>query len=224
LRIAVLQHRLRTHERMDLAAMLAQAEHAAEEGVQVLIFPRIPGLGGDRGLLDAFFRNVTERAPGVTTVRPHWRYRGEGDPVPFLSGLGRTLVFDGDDCIDPRWFPVIQESACDALVWLFDPEDALQAEAALELALDASLHIAPLVVIATCTGAARGIKAHGVGAIVHLGEIVAEGGNGEELLIADVPRPSGLAERPRTLPQPAPVLQQRLAAHRSGGAPTRGRA
>lgn len=205
--------------------MLAQSERAAEEGVQVLAYPRVPGLGGDLALLDAFFRNVTERVPGLTSVRPRWRYRGEGPLKPFDSGLGRTLVLDGDDCIDPDLFGPILEAGCDALVWLFDAEDALQAEAALELALDASLRLAPLVVIAAVTGSARGITAHGIGAIVYLGEILAEGGGGgggEELLVADVPRPSGFVERPRTLPEPAPVLAQRLAAHR--GDPThRGR-
>jgi hypothetical protein len=208
---------------MDLAAMLAMSEHAAEDGVQILIFPRVPGLGGDLGLLDAFFRNVTERAPGVTTVRPRWRWRGEEPPKSFDSGLGRTLVLEGDDCIDPDLFPEIQELGLDALVWLFDPEDALQAEAALELALDASLHLAPLVVIATFTGSARGVAAHGIGAIVQLGEIMVEGGNGEELLVADVPAPAGFPERPRRLPLPAPVLQQRLAAHQTGTGHKRGR-
>jgi hypothetical protein len=202
---------------MDLAAMLAQAEHAAEQGVQVLVFPRVPGLVGDRGLLDAFFRNVEERAPGVGFVRPNLRHVGEGPLVPQATALGRTLVLDGDDCIDPELFASIQESACDSLVWLFNAEDPLQAEAALELALDASLHLAPLVVIATVTGHARGVLAAGIGAIVHLGELHAEGGEGEELIVGDVPSPGGFPERPRSLPDPAPILLQRLAAHRAAG-------
>jgi len=195
--------------------MLAQSEHAAEEGVQLLVFPRVPGLSGDTGLLDAFFLNVTERVPGVTTVRPRWRYSGEGPLTPFDSGLGRTIVLDGDDCIDPALFGPIQGTGCEALVWLFVAEDDLQAEAALELALDASMHLAPLVVIATVTGKVRGISAHGIGAIVHLGEILVEGGSGEELLVADVPKPAPFVEKPGRLPSPAPVLVQRLAAHRA---------
>jgi predicted amidohydrolase len=202
---------------MDLAAMLAQSEHAAEEGVQVLVFPRVPGLVGDRGLLDAFFRNVEERAPGVGLIRPNLRHPGEGPLRPQATALGRTLVLDGDDCIDPALFAAIQESACESLVWLFNAEDPLQAEASLELALDASLHLAPLVVIATVTGHARGVLAAGIGAIVHLGEILAEGGEGEELVVADVPSPAGFEERPRSLPEPAPILLQRLSAHRAAG-------
>lgn len=195
--------------------MLAQSEHAAEQGVQVLVFPRVPGIGGDRSLLDAFFRNVEERAPGMAWISPMGPTPGEEPFKPRATALGRTLALDGDDCIDPAHFALIQESGCDSLVWRFNAEDPLQAEAALELALDASLHLAPLVVVATITGSARGLHAAGIGAIVHLGEILVEGGSGEELLVTDAPLPAGFTERPRTLPGPAPVLTQRLAVHRS---------
>ena len=197
--------------------MLHQSELAAEEGVQVLVFPRVPGLGADQSLLDAFFRNVEERAPGMAWVRPYPLSTGEARLECRDTALGRAIALDGDDCIDPAHFACIQDSACDALVWRFIPEDALQAEAALELALDASLHLAPLVVLATVTGSMRGIAAAGIGAIVHLGEIVAEGGSGEELVVADVPSPAPFSERPRTLPTPAPILAQRLAAHIQAG-------
>lgn len=204
--------------------MLALSESAAEDGIQVLIYPRVPGLAADRTLLDAFFRNVAERAPGMAWVRPRWRFSGEGPLVPTDTALGRTIVLEGDDCIDPALFPAIQQAGCDALVWLFDAEDALQAEAALELALDASLRLAPLVAIAAVTGQARGIDAHGIGAIAYLGEILVEGDSGDELLVADIPAPAGFVERPRSLPEPAPVLQERLAAHRADGGtrPARG--
>ena len=197
--------------------MLAQSEHAAEQGVQVLVFPRVPGLGGDRTLLDAFFRNVEERAPGMAWVRPAGSMVAGDAFAPLATALGRTIALDGDDCIDPDRFAAIQESACDTLVWRFNAEDPLQAEAALELALDASLHLAPLVVVATVTGNSRGIHSAGIGAIVHLGEILAEGGSGDELLVADVPSPAGFTERPRSLPGVAPVLAQRLAVHRKAG-------
>lgn len=218
MKIAVIQHRLRAHERMDLAAMLAASERAAEEGVQVLVYPRVVGLSAHPGLLDAFFRNVEERAPGMARVSPPMRHR-EGEPLEtHLTGLGRTLVLAGDECIDPALFEEIQAMQCDALVWLFDAEDALQAEAALELALDASLHLAPLVIVAAVTGRARGMSGHGIGGIVHLGEIASEGGSGDDLLVARVPAPSGFVERPRRVPDPAPILLQRLAAHRAHAA------
>jgi predicted amidohydrolase len=200
---------------MDLAAMLAQSEQAAEQGVQVLVFPRVPGIGGERSLLEAFFRNVEERAPGMAWISPMSPSPGEEPGAPSPTALGRTLALDGDDCIDPAHFARIQESGCDTLVWRFNAEDPLQAEAALELALDASLHLAPLVIVASITGSIRGIHASGISAIVQLGEILVEGGSGDELLVADVRSLGGFPERPRTLPEPAPLLLQRLAVHRS---------
>jgi hypothetical protein len=198
---------------MDLASMLSLSERASEEGVQVLVYPRLTGISAHPGLLDAFFRNVEERAPGMARVTPSMRHR-PGEPLePHTSGLGRTLILDGDECIDPALFEQIQALRCDALVWLFDAEDPLQAEAALELALDATLQLAPLIVIAAVTGHGHGMSAHGIGAIVNLGEIVSEGARDDDLLIARVPAPAGFVEPPRRLPELPPILQQRLAAH-----------
>lgn len=193
--------------------MLTVSEHASEDGVQVLVIPRVPGLS-QSGLLDAFMRNAAERAPGVSLLSPALRYMGVGPLEPRPTGLGRTLILWGDDCIDPALFEQIQQLECDALVWLFDAEDALQAEAALELSLDASIHLAPLVIVAAANGRARGFCVHGVSGIAYLGEIVSEGGSAESLLVADIPAPGGFPERPRTLPDPAPVLAQRLSLHR----------
>jgi hypothetical protein len=217
MRIGVIQHRLRTHERMDLAAMLAVSERASEDGVQVLVYPRVPGLA-QSGLLDAFLRNVAERAPGMALVVPALRYTGTGPLVPHLTALGRTLMLWGDDCIDPARFEEIQGLRCDTLVWLFDAEDALQAEAALEFALDASQHLAPLVVVAAANGHARGFSSYGVSGIAYLGEIVSEGSSADALLEARVPAPAGFPERPRSLPDPAPILLQRRSAHRARSA------
>ena len=192
--------------------MLAASERASEDDIQVLVFPRIPGLT-QSGLLDAFLRTVAERAPGMSVVSPPLRYKGAGPIEPHLTGLGRTVMLWGDDCIDPAHFEEIQGLQCDALVWLFDAEDPLQAEATLELALDASIHLAPLVVVAAVNGRARGMSAYGVSGIAYLGEIVSEGGHADDLLEARVPAPAGFPERPRSLSEPAPILLQRLAAH-----------
>lgn len=194
--------------------MAAASEQASEDGVQVLVYPRIPGLSAHAGLLDAFFRNVEERAPGMVRVTPPMRHRPDEPLEPHLTGLGRTLILGGDECIDPALFEAILALGCDALVWLFDAEDPLQAEATLEFALDASLHLAPLIVVAAVSGRARGLVGYGGGGIAYLGEIVSEGSNSQELLIAHVPAPAGFVERPRRLPEPAPILLQRLAAHR----------
>jgi len=192
--------------------MLAASERASEDGVQVIVFPRVPGLT-QSGLLDAFLRTVAERAPGMSVVAPPLRYTGTGPIEPHLTGLGRTVMLWSDDCIDPAHFEEIQGLRCDALVWLFDAEDPLQAEAALELALDASLHLAPLVVVSAINGRARGMASYGVSGIAFLGEIVSEGGHADDLLEATVPTPAGFPEHPRSLPDPAPILLQRLSTH-----------
>lgn len=214
MRVAVVQHRIRTHERMDLAAMLALSERASEEGAQVIVYPAVPGLSSGTMLVPAFLRNVEDRAPGITAVSPFVAKREGGAPAVMRTALGRTLVLAGDECIDPGVFAEIQALACETLVWQFDAEDELQAEACLELALEASLTLAPLLLVAAVTGSARGIDVHGTSAIVLLGEILAEGGAGEDLLVADVPAPDVAPEHGKRLPEPAPILRQRLAAHR----------
>lgn len=213
MRIAVVQHRIRTHERMDLAAMLALSERASDEDAQVIVYPCVPGLDAGTTLIPAFARNVEERAPGTTMISPCAASHRTGPPEAVPTALGRTVVLAGDDCIDPDLFSLIREMGCEALVWQFDAEDALQAEACLELALEATLTLAPLVVVASVLGIARGVDARGTSAIVHLGEILAEGGPGEDLLVADIPARSTAPGLGKRLPELAPILQQRLAAH-----------
>ena len=212
MKVAVVQLRIRVHVRMDLAALLAATERAADEGADVIVYPYAPWITG-QPLLEPFFTNVEQRAPGITWVRPSWRYSG-GAMEARATGLGRTVTLEGDDCIDPTTLALGRALDCDALVLLFDAEDELQAEAVLELALEASVTVAPLVVIASLTGEARGVAQHGVSAIVHMGEILAEADPDDEVLMADVPRTSAPLERGHSLPEPAPVLAQRVAAHR----------
>jgi hypothetical protein len=214
MRLAVIQHRLRTHLRMDLAALLSASERAFEEGARAIVYPRLPDAEVDPALLDALFRNIGERCPGLAWVTPRIRHRPGEQLECRPTVLGRTLVLLDDDCIDPALFPAIQELGCEALVWLFTAEDDLQAEAALETALDASLTLTPLVVVAAVTGEARGAHAHGTSAIAHLGELLAEGGSGDDVAVADLAIPAAWVDRARRLPELAPVLAQRLAAHR----------
>jgi hypothetical protein len=133
LRIAVVQHRIRTHERMDLAAMLALSERACEEGAQVIVYPCVPGLSAGATLVPAFMRNVEDRAPGMTAISPCVALSRTGPPTAVPTALGRTIVLAGDDCIDPGLFERIRSQEPDALVWQFDAEDDLQAEACLEI-------------------------------------------------------------------------------------------
>ncbi len=213
MRIAVVQHRIRTHERMDLAALLSLAEQAEDEGADVIVFPCVPGLTYESGLMTAFAENVVERAPQVSIVASCAAVDRSGHQLPVLTRLGRTLLLSGDDCIDPLFFQPVEAMDLEALVLQMDTESPLQAEALLEFALDASLSQAGLVLTACLTGEARGVKSFGGSAIVHLGEILAEAGSGEDLLIARVPVPVPLPARRGPRPVLPPVLAQRIAAH-----------
>jgi hypothetical protein len=197
---------------MDLAALLSLSERAADEEAGIIVYPRIPGLGSGVGLVEAFTQNVTERAPHVAFVAP------ASDAVPphrpSMTRLGLTLVLGGDECVDEALFPEIESMGLEALVWQVSTSSALQAEALMELALDASLSLAGLVLVAGVWGEARGVHAFGGSAIACLGELMAEAGDGEELLIADVETPVALPVRRGPRPVPASVLAQGLAAHR----------
>lgn len=214
MKIAVVQHRIRVHERMDLAALLSMSEQAADEGASVIVYPCVPGLSHGSGLVAAFASNVIQIAPQVTIVAPCVARSREGGLVAVPTQLGRTLVLAGDECIDASLYPEVEALAPEALVWQVETESPLQAEALLELALDASLSQAGLVITACLVGEGRGVSSCGGSAIVHLGEILAEAGDGEDLVLADVPVPVSLPERRGRRAVPAPVLQQRLAAHR----------
>lgn len=198
---------------MDLAALLSLSEQAEDEGADVIVYPCVPGLGYASGLMTAFAANVVERAPQVSIVAPCAARSREGTLVPVPTRLGSTLVLAGDECIDATLFPEIEGLGLEALVWQMGTESPIQAEALLELALDASLSQAGLVLTACLYGEARGVSSCGGSAIVYLGEILAEAGEGEDLLLADVPVPVALPERRGRRAVPAPVLQQRLAAH-----------
>lgn len=214
MRIAVAQHRIRTHERIDLAALLALSERAADEDAAVVVFPCVPGLDFGSGLMSAFIQNVTDRAPQLAMVSPCAGRRRAGQLEAVVTRLGRTLVLADDECIDPDHFPAVESLGLEALVWQIDTESPLQAEAVLELALDASLSLAGLVIISGIDGEARGVRSCGGSAIVHLGEILAEAGGGEDLLLSDVAVPVCLPARRGPRPVLAPVLAQRLAVHR----------
>ena len=128
--------------------------------------------------------------------------------------VGKTVVLIGDDCVDPELYESVAASEPDALVWQFDSESSLQAEALLEYALDCSLSLSGLILVASTVGAARGHEGHGGSAIVHMGEIVEEAGSGEEVLVADVDVSSLRPLEASRIPTLSPILTQRLDVHR----------
>jgi len=93
-------------------------------------------------------------------------------------------------------------------------ESDLQAEAILEVALALSDSMAGLVLVADTDGAEPGDPGHGGSAIIRLGEMVAEAGDGDEVLIAEVATPVAQPEPREALPEIPTLLAQRLATHR----------
>jgi predicted amidohydrolase len=213
MRIAVIQHRLRAHERQDLAALLALAEQASDDGATVIVCPGVPGLRGNTRVFNAFLENMRTHAPGSLVISPLVAEPTDGASDALLTPLGRTLALVGDACIDPALHDRICAMSPQAMVWQADAESALQAEAVLELALDASLSLAGLVVIAANVGGSGRTAGFGGSAIVHLGEIVAEAGEEEDVVIATIDVPVELPDRPGPLPVLPPILAQRLAHH-----------
>lgn len=213
MKVAVIQHRLRSHERMDLAALLSSAEEAAYDGASVIVCPRLPGLAADTRIYHAFIENMRNRAPGSLVLTPVVTESSDGDPEPFMTPLGRTVSLSGDRCIDPDGLQRVAALEPDAMLWQPEAESPVQAEAILELALDASLTVAGLVVVTALAGRARGVSGAGGAAIVELGEILAEAGGGEEVVSAEFDAPVPRPDRPGRRPAVPPILAQRLAHH-----------
>lgn len=220
MRIAVIQHRLRAAERQDLAALLALAQEASDGGAGVIVCPAVPGLRGNTRVFGAFLENMRIYAPGSLVVSPLLAEIGDGEVRTVLTPLGRTLALTGDDCIDPALYDGIVAAAPQAMVWQADPESEIQAEAVLEIALDASLSLAGLVLVAATVGGKGAAAGFGGSAIVHLGEILAEASCDEDVVVADVTAPVSLPDRPGPRPVLPPILVQRLAHHRGTKPPT----
>ncbi len=213
MKIAVIQHQLRGHERTDLAALLSVSEQASDEGASVIVCPRLPGLGPDTRIYQAFIENMRKHAPGSLVVMPAVA-GGRGEELqPFLTPLGRTVALTGDECIEPSMLDDVATLGVEAMVWQPCAASALQAEAFLEFALDASLSLSGLVIVTALTGSARGVARFGRSAVVELGDILAEAGEGEAVVSAQIEAPVSLPDRPRPHPVLPPILAQRLAHH-----------
>jgi predicted amidohydrolase len=217
-KVAVIQHKLRSHERMDLAALLASAEEASDDGASVIVCPRLPGLGSDSRTYEAFIENMRNHAPGSLVITPAVAGSREEGPHAFLTPLGKTVALAGDECLDGGGLQRVAGLGVDAMVWQPQAESALQAEAFLELALDASLSVAGLVLVTAVTGRGRGIAGFGGTAVVQLGDILVEAGDDEEIVTAELRGQVSLPDRPRPRPELPPILAQRLAHHHGGRA------
>jgi len=67
-KIAAIQHTLRSHVRMDLAALLSAAQVASEEGARVVASPCVAGLRMSGHLLTAYVDNLRFYAPDATVL------------------------------------------------------------------------------------------------------------------------------------------------------------
>lgn len=199
---------------MDLAALLSLAEAASDEGAGVVVCPRLPGLANDTRMYQAFIENMRNHAPGSLVVMPSVSGSRSESAQPFLTPLGRTMALLGDECIEEPTLSKASAEGVHAMVWQPEAESPLQAEAFLELALDASLSLAGLVLVSALSGRGRGAVGFGGSAIVQLGEILAEAGEGEAVVSAQLEVPVALPDRPGPRPVLPPILAQRLAHHR----------
>lgn len=217
MRIAVVQHRLRDTPAEDARALAAAAVNAADRGADFVVFPEALSLhteSPERELLNQLLKTVPAfcllphvgpdvAGLGFVTTLP----AGYGVP----DGLGPIALLVGDACMDPAELPAVA-AARPALATLVPrSETDLQAEAVLELALQLSSSLSGLVLVAECAGAQAGEPGHGGSAIVLLGELVAEAGEGDDILLADVMLPIPQPSPREPLPPIPPLLAQRFA-------------
>ncbi|MFA5844937.1 MAG: hypothetical protein WC971_08945 [Coriobacteriia bacterium] len=198
MRIAVVQHRLRDGIEADRLALADVVDEAARAGAKVVIVPALSGSSA----CDETSAKVVD---GLTVVSV-----GDGAEPPFDTPLGRTAVLWGDACAEAGVLARLAREGVSAMAWRPEPESAIQAEAFRELAIGVSLAVAGLVLVTAVVDGSP--ERPGCAAIVVAGDVVAEAGDSEEVLFADVEVPVALGVRERQ-PEVPPILRQRLAVH-----------
>lgn len=218
MRIAVVQITPCSSAEEDVRALGGAARAAIDAGAEFVIFPEVASLHGHPGhdLLAAELESVSDR---VSYLLPHI---GAGTRSLTLSAaelpdisqrLGRIALLHGDACMDADELAAIAADPPAVLVMAPRSESELQAEAVLELALALSESVAGLVIVAETDGAEPGDPGHGGSAVVLLGEMLAEAGGGDDLLVFDVPEPVPQPVPRERTPQVPPILAQRVAIH-----------
>jgi predicted amidohydrolase len=211
-KIAVVQHALRPAPAQDLEALVLASARAAARGAETVFLPNVSAVH-DGPLADDLFRRTSDDAPNAVVVVAH-ADGGSGGLPEAAEALGKVCVLVGDDAIDPE---VLQDCAAGRpglVVLAPGAESDLQAQAVLEQAVALSTSLASVILVVETDGAELGEPGHGGSAIVHLGEVLAEAGPGDDVLIADVAVPLGPPEAPEAMPDLPPLLKQRLGAHR----------
>lgn len=214
MRIAVVQHLLRGDATADAAALADGVRKAEDAGAEIMLLPEIASLH-DHPAREALFGSFGSRTAHLVSsvgfdTRGVWAPPVE---IPGLEQLGRVALSVGDPAVDPEEIARYMDDPPAALLMSPRSESDLQAQAVLEYAVGLSETLCGLVAIAEPVGAAPGEPGHGGSAIVLLGEVLAEAGVGDDVLVVDVqtpiPRPDG-----RVMPGVPPILAQRLAVHR----------
>lgn len=216
MKLAVIQHRLRTDALDDAREAAAEAARAAEAGAELIVLPALDSLA-DNAAREAFAEATRELRTGLLVplvtpaVRAHVFTAAE---IPTIAErLGSAALLYGDACMDAA---VLERTAAEkpaVLILAPKSEGDLQAEAMLELAIGLSESAAGLVVIAEAIGGDFGEPGHGGSAVVLLGDVMAEALADDDRLLVDVPEPVPVPEPREPVPQVPTILQQRLANH-----------
>jgi len=217
MKVAIVQHRLRSDPSADIDALAKAAGRARDADAELLVFPEVPSLHGESAR-DEMFRRIQPVAPRMWLV-PHVRESVVGQAfrpmsLPGAEELGRVAMPVGDAAIDPQEIARLSKEKPDVLILAPLSRSELQAEAVLELAIGLSESVSGLVIVAEPTGGEPGEPGHGGSAIVLFGEVVEEAMGDDELLVAEVPIPVPPPEPREPAPEVPPILLQRLAHHR----------
>ena len=217
MKIAVVQHQLRDSAADDAVALAAAAVSAAQRGADLVVLPEVLSLhspGVERDLLNELLAPVPAFCL-MPHVGPDVCGLGFVASLPVEAGvpddLGAIALLVGDACMDPAELVKLAAEKPAFASLVPRSETDLQAEAVIELALQLSASLSGLVLIAECAGAQPGEAGHGGSAIVALGELVAEAGDGDDILLADVLLPIPQPSPREQLPQIPPLLAQRFA-------------
>jgi len=222
-RIAVIQHALRTDNEQDAVALGNAIADICDMGAEVVILPTVPVLAdlSDGDPVPKLFAAIGEERPEhVVIINPAAAPPGVNTAA--LPTLGSTALIVGDACMDYQEILTASGKKPSVAILIPQSENELQAEAVLELAIGLSQSLAGLVIIAESAGADPGDPGHGGTAIVYMGEVVAEAmGEEDATLEFEVDSPVPQPEPRGLLPQIPTILSQRLA-HNEGTKPDPG--
>lgn len=216
-KLAVVQHRLRGSSAQDAEELYQAVASAAQAGADIVVLPEIPTLHGEDNLDRATLLDRMDELPGrrlVPRIDPETRaFAAVVESPQGYEELGRIALFVGDACMDIDQIEQVASVSPDIAVMLPRSESDLQAEAMIEVALALSDSLAGVILIADTAGAEPGEPGHGGSAIIRLGELVAEAGSDDDVLVAEIETPVAQPEPREPFPQVPPILLQRLAAH-----------